>query len=725
MSLVLADDLIVHPMVPRGGGWRLPADAAHRLLERHRVIAMALAVRAIAWQWDRGLIASRATTQLAPGEEPLPYEQEVLGLIGVTRGQATAHLAEAEAGVTQAVADLAAFEAELGEVTLPTRELSAEFELTVMTQLMLMLIAAPQLWGEVRELYGVARNDRTRPGVDEYLVQALLGPQVDPHLVAEALEPAAGLRSSGLVQQTDPGADRPVRPLTVEPLVLARLRGDDLGEDPAARLLVRTGAPPLATLVVTEGAAAAVHAWAADRRARPPALVLRGGRASGRTTLAAALAQRAGRHLAVIDLATLPASDADLLDLLGAELRRCRVAGWVPCVTGLGVVAPAEREQARLRHVLAAHAGPLVVRLDREQAAPLEPGYHLVELRPLDEGQRATLWQRELGDLPVPAGTAASLASRWRVGPGVVCAVARAAATAALEGGAATADGLVGQLEAAITQHLQGRLGDVAERITTLPRLADMVLPADVEDSVTEFLARQRLGRQVYEEWGLSRIATTGRGLTALFAGGPGTGKTMLAGAIAHELGLDLYRVDLSRIMSKWIGETERNLAAVFAAAEDGHAIVLFDEADSLFAKRTEVKSAGDRHANVEVNYLLQRLDTFTGICILTTNFGTAIDPAFKRRLAFRVTFPIPDEELRELLWRRHLPPGVPVADDLDLAELARRFHLSGGAVRNCALRAAFLAAADGRVISQAHLLRAIRIEYRAVGKLAEGGPLE
>jgi SpoVK/Ycf46/Vps4 family AAA+-type ATPase len=199
----------------------------------------------------------------------------------------------------------------------------------------------------------------------------------------------------------------------------------------------------------------------------------------------------------------------------------------------------------------------------------------------------------------------------------------------------------------------------------------------------------------------------------------------MVAGALARELGLELYRVDLSRIMSKWIGETERNLAGVFNAAEEGHAVILFDEADSLFTKRTEVKTANDRHANVEVNYLLQRLDSFVGIAILTTNFGAAIDAAFKRRLSFRISFPVPDEDIREQLWQKHLPRTLPTAGDLDLAALARKYQLAGGAVRNCVLRAAFLAAAEDQALSQDHLLRAIRLEYRAVGKLAEGGPLE
>jgi SpoVK/Ycf46/Vps4 family AAA+-type ATPase len=199
----------------------------------------------------------------------------------------------------------------------------------------------------------------------------------------------------------------------------------------------------------------------------------------------------------------------------------------------------------------------------------------------------------------------------------------------------------------------------------------------------------------------------------------------MVAGLIARELGLDLYRVDLARITSKWIGETEKNLAEVFDAAEDGQALVLFDEADSLFAKRTEVKSSVDRYANLEVNYLLQRLDTFEGVAILTTNLEGSIDMAFKRRMSLRLAFPFPDEEMRIRLWAAHIPPEVPTLGDFDFADLARRFPMSGGYIRNSALRAAFLAAQESRPLGQEHLLRAINLEYRELGKLAAGGRME
>ena len=223
----------------------------------------------------------------------------------------------------------------------------------------------------------------------------------------------------------------------------------------------------------------------------------------------------------------------------------------------------------------------------------------------------------------------------------------------------------------------------------------------------------------------MDEVVSSARGVTALFQGAPGTGKTLVAGAIARELGYELYRIDLSQVMSKWLGETEKNLAAVFAAAEEGECVLLFDEADSLFTRRTEVRSSNDRYANLEVNYLLQRLDEFEGIAILTTNFGTAIDPAFKRRMSVRLTFPFPDEEARLELWRAHLAPGLPTSGDLALPGLARRFQLSGGYIRNAVLRAAHLAADEERPVTADTLIRAVRLELAEMGKLADSGPVE
>jgi SpoVK/Ycf46/Vps4 family AAA+-type ATPase len=193
----------------------------------------------------------------------------------------------------------------------------------------------------------------------------------------------------------------------------------------------------------------------------------------------------------------------------------------------------------------------------------------------------------------------------------------------------------------------------------------------------------------------------------------------MVAALVAKELGLDLYQVDLAKMVSKFIGETEKHLATMFDAAEAGHAVLLFDEADSLFGKRTEVRSSNDRYANLETNYLLQRLESFTGICLLTSNHESNIDPAFQRRLSLHVRFHAPDERERAKLWAAVLPGSAPIAPGLDFDELARRFDMTGGYIKNAALRAAFLAADEKAQISAVHLDRAARVEYEAMGKLA------
>ncbi|MBA3541631.1 MAG: ATP-binding protein [Deltaproteobacteria bacterium] len=254
--------------------------------------------------------------------------------------------------------------------------------------------------------------------------------------------------------------------------------------------------------------------------------------------------------------------------------------------------------------------------------------------------------------------------------------------------------------------------------MTITQRWKDLVLPDDQTFAMLELLARIRERRLVYEDWGLGDRVGKGLGVSALFSGPPGTGKSMAAGLLAQTLEVEIYQVDLSKIVSKWIGETEKNLAALFDAAEAGHAILLLDEADALFGKRTSVQSSNDRHANQEVNYLLQRLESFAGICILTTNHDAAIDEAFRRRLSSHVRFPLPDADERERLWIALLAGAAPVSKELGLATLARTFVMSGGYIRNAVLRAAFLAADAKTEITAALLLQAAQLEYEGMGKI-------
>jgi SpoVK/Ycf46/Vps4 family AAA+-type ATPase len=268
---------------------------------------------------------------------------------------------------------------------------------------------------------------------------------------------------------------------------------------------------------------------------------------------------------------------------------------------------------------------------------------------------------------------------------------------------------------AAARQQSAQELSSAATRIESRASWNDLVLPPDALEQLRELCNRVAYSHQVLEQWGFDGRLSYGKGVTALFSGPSGTGKTLAAEVIANELGLDLYRVDIPSVVSKWIGETEKNLDRLFRLADN--AILFFDEADSLFGKRSEVRDAHDRYANVEISYLLQRIETFDGIAILATNVRHHLDEAFLRRLAFVVQFPFPNDEQRQRIWEGIWPARTPLGSDLDFARLARAFKLAGGNVKNVALAAAFAAAAREDVVMMADVLHAVKREYQKLGK--------
>jgi hypothetical protein len=700
---------LVHvPPVPR-------ARALELLDLEIRTIALAT-LRAIADAWD--------TRRLGYGNEgEHPYEHEVAALLGMNRGFAAEYVAAAASHAAAHEAVVAAIPDRRGPAT-PIGALAEELGLSACAVDILLVAAAPALWSEAARLYGILANDPNRALVDEALVEQILGPRASRHELATELDPRAPLIRLGVLG-VDPARARPFAALEVDPIILARLRREapELGPALAARGSDRALEELALGDGVIDGALAALARAASPcQHAR---IAVRGRPGSGRRTLLAALAAEAGRALGLLDAGLLPRSDRDLARALRSGLRRAQLAGLLPCVAGLEAIAFGEREgRDAIVEVLRAHPGPLAVVLPAAEAAPLDPGHVAIDLPVLAEGERLAVWRRALDDAGLVGADPRVLAARYRVGPGVIHRAA-AATVDRLRSGSGGAAGAGEELERYIRQTRDGRLGAHARRVERLGTWGGLVLPADVLDSLRELIARVRHRRTVFETWGMDRTMATSRGLTALFSGPPGTGKTLVAGVIARELGLELYQVDLSRMMSKWIGETERNLASIFDAAEDGQVILLFDEADSLFAKRTEVRSSNDRYANLEVNYLLQRLDAFEGIAILTTNASGSIDPAFKRRLSFRLSFPFPDEDTREQLWRAHLPPELPVTGPLALDRLARKYQLSGGYIRNACLRAAFLAAQDEAALSQHHLERAVALEFAELGKLSSSGSIE
>jgi SpoVK/Ycf46/Vps4 family AAA+-type ATPase len=262
------------------------------------------------------------------------------------------------------------------------------------------------------------------------------------------------------------------------------------------------------------------------------------------------------------------------------------------------------------------------------------------------------------------------------------------------------------------------KLASLAQKIVPHYVWEDIVLPADRLVQLREICNTVKYRSLVYDEWGFDGKLSLGKGLNVLFAGPSGTGKTMAAEIMANELALDLYKIDLSTVVSKYIGETEKNLARIFAEAETSNAILFFDEADALFGKRSEVRDSHDRYANIEISYLLQKMEEYEGVTILATNLRKNMDDAFVRRMHYTVDFPFPNQKYRRRIWEKMWPDETPRSSELDLAFMARQFELAGGNIRNVALAAAFLAADDGRVVDMGHLVHATKREYQKMGKV-------
>jgi hypothetical protein len=353
--------------------------------------------------------------------------------------------------------------------------------------------------------------------------------------------------------------------------------------------------------------------------------------------------------------------------------------------------------------------------------------------RVLLTGQRSICFRFELPDFPmrrrcwenaiaavdaeVVSANLEALADRFVLTPAQIA----AAAESALDRYVADYDTTL-SLESALFEAARAQsdqsLGALATKVKTIHSWGDLILPRPTLQRVKEITAAIRHRHVVYSEWGFEKRIAAGLGLKVLFSGPSGTGKTMTAGVIASDLGVDLYKIDLSGIVSKYIGETEKNLDRIFRAAQCSNAILFFDEADALFGKRSEVKDAHDRYANIEVAYLLQKIEEYAGVVILASNLSKNIDEAFSRRMHYVIEFPLPDEAHRERLWRGMFPAQVPLGEDVDFQFLAKQFPIPGGEIRNVALESAFLAAQDGKIVTMKQLATALARQMIKQGKI-------
>jgi hypothetical protein len=459
---------------------------------------------------------------------------------------------------------------------------------------------------------------------------------------------------------------------------------------------------------------------------RPQARVsLVGPAGSGRETLACSFVTRAGQRAMVVELAEqLRLTREPVEAALALSVREARLYGAALVLRLDGLESNEHLEalrplSGRLRGLLRelpgavfvlSHSGDLS-RLFVEECEPL-----LVS--PPGRAGQALLWRRALSGL-VSAGEverlSLELSQGYRLSPGGVQRAIEAALGGERRGGESLS---VARLLRGVQRQFENRLGWLATPVAVEMGLSEVVLPAEVRQQVEEVLKFARFSEQVFDVWRFRERSPGGVGMAVLFSGPPGTGKTLLASVLARELGRVMYRVDLSRVVDKYIGETEKNLGRIFDEAERAQAMLLFDEADSLFSKRTAVKSSHDRYANLEVNYLLQRLEGFDGVSILTTNLPLSFDEAFLRRLRFKVTIPHPSMGERLRLWKTLMPPAAPLSGEIDWEDLAERFDFSGGYIKNAVLRAAITAASQGLPIHHDMLVQAGLMESREMGKL-------
>ncbi len=434
--------------------------------------------------------------------------------------------------------------------------------------------------------------------------------------------------------------------------------------------------------------------------------------AGARSDCAAAAAELA--HALGRPLVAAETTGGELADGLVALLdREALLAGAVALLEGVDLLDEAACVGAR--RAVAGAASPFVVA--GERLALHRSGEAAARLAPPDGIERARLWRA--AGLGLPGRAVDELADRFRLGRDAIVAAAAEAKDAARARSAAGRP-TVREVTAVAQAHAAPRLDALARRIHPAFGWDDLVVPDDAGQQLRELCARVRDRRRVHREWGFGRKLARTRGVTALFAGPSGTGKTMAAEVVAGELGLELYRIDLAGVVSKYIGETEKNLDRLFEAAEAGSVVLLFDEADALFGKRSEVRDAHDRYANLEIAYLLQRMDAYDGVALLTSNLAGNVEEAFARRLAFSIHFPFPEVDDRRRIWRGVWPPETPLGDDVDLDLLARELRLAGGGIRNAALAAAFEAASDGGVVRMEHVLHGARREFQKLGRQAD-----
>ncbi|MFN6482022.1 MULTISPECIES: ATP-binding protein [unclassified Nostoc] len=582
------------------------------------------------------------------------------------------------------------------------------FSLSSFERNLLLLCAGMELNGDFSKLCTIIHNDSQRAYPTLSLALAAL-----PDVHWDAIAPNAPLRHWRLIQIGD-GHALTLSPLRIDERILHYLTGIQYLDERLAGIIEPL--QEVSDLVPShQNLAERVAAiWSQAYKVNSlPIVQLCSKETVSKHAVAAAICQLHGLNLWVMPAQVIPLAPNELDNLIRLWTRETILSN---CALLIDCNELDTNDTARLNAIarfIERSKGFLIV-TSRERIGLSQRLVVNFDVDQPTSKEQGAVWQDALGAIaPQMNGQVKTLVDQFNLSAATI----RAACAEAVGQLAQTpeTDDITSILWDACRVQARPRLDELAQRIEPSGDWEDLVLPEAQKQILREIAAHVRQRSTVYNNWGFGGKSARGLGISALFAGSSGTGKTLGAEVLAQKLRLDLYRIDLSSVVSKYIGETEKNLRRVFDAAEQGGVILLFDEADALFGKRSEVKDARDRYANIEVSYLLQRMESYPGLAVLTTNLKSAIDTAFLRRIRFVVQFPFPDTMQRAEIWRRVFPAETPTAD-LDALQLAR-LNVAGGNIRNIALNAAFLAADAGEPVQMKHVLRAAQTEYSKLEK--------
>ncbi|HEY0735310.1 MAG TPA: AAA family ATPase [Herpetosiphonaceae bacterium] len=650
-----------------------------------------------------------------------------IDILGASIAALPPHLEERRAELAEERAELErqAVEIERAGGVVPLLKLGRAFDLSPFERDVLLLALAPELDLRYERLFAYIQDDVTKKRPSVNLALSLLCVHPEDRIAARvAFAPDSPLIRHRIIQLFEDGQRQPpllARFIKLDDRIVAALL-NQATIDPLLESMVRLSWPQraLSSIVLPTDLRDRMR-QAMIEHMDGLILALQGSYGSGRRAIAEALCTEARIPLLIVNLERMIGADLDPEESTQRVLREALLNGAAILWLGGNRTLQEETLSAWQTALLAAmdtYPGCSFLPLDQawESRGALQRNWFLrIELPPLTYGEREHIWRSRLnGDSPEES-TLLGLASTFRLTGGQIRdAVTMARSLARWHGGEITRD----DFYVACRAQSSGRLDSMAHKIKTTYNWDDIVLPPDQLSQLKEICSQVRHRHTVLERWGFDRHLAMGKGVNTLFAGSSGTGKTMSADIIASDLGLELYKIDLSTVVSKYIGETEKNLDRIFTAAREANAILFFDEADALFGKRSEVKDAHDRYANIEVGYLLQKMEEYDGVVILATNLRKNMDDAFVRRLHVAIDFPFPEEPDRLRIWQKAFPPEAPLAPEVDLAFIAKQFKLAGGNIRNIALLSAFLAAESTGEIGMIHIIKSIKREYQKMGKL-------